>query len=208
MTNLALRPSVAQLVLDLEATGALTPVSLDLPEETTLDQYDGVLYFIGTVKKGCSWWAGDAVIFGEGSYGHEVEQVADSLGLAPETVGHYASVCAKIPRSRRRPTLSFGVHALVRDCSAGEQKRWLDRAEKNDWGTRELKEAMDEAAAKARGEQQQIEGTQAPAARKVDKALVVEVAYAIVRDAKEIDDGFVAIPVETMARLRSALGEE
>lgn len=198
-----------QLALDLQHAGALTLVSLELEDEIPLDQYESLGTFFGTLKRAASWWLGDWLIFGEATYGERVSQAMEATGLAQETLAYYRSVCEKVPRSRRLPQLGFGHHALVRNLAPRQQERWLQKALKNDWPEATLKSEIAEWERKQKGEQQTLDtGDDRAAPKRVDKDGVVEVGWAILRDAREIDDGYVAIPTETFTRLKAMLGAE
>lgn len=207
MTDIAIPETGLQLALDLDRAGALTAVSLDLTAEIDITRYEALGTFLGSLKRSASWWIGDWLLFGEATHGELMAQAMNATGLAQETLTHYRNVCEQIPKSRRRPNLSFGVHALVRTFTPAKQKSWLDKAEKNEWDAQALKHAIADVTAKETGEQTTIEGT-SPTRRKVDKALVVEAAFAVVRDMRDAEDPtYMLVPVETITRLLAALGE-
>ena len=208
MTEIAPHPHLetgVQLLLDLQDAGAVTPVSLDLDDpELPFERYEALGGFLGRISRSSRWWLGDWLIFGEGAYGERVYQAAAATGLNEETLQHYRRVCESVPKSRRFESLSFGCHALVAGLPPAAQKRWLKKAEAEGWGTRELALALREAEHEAGGQQGSFDGTEPG---ETDHGMLEEVARAILRDARELDDGDYAVPREDIERLKAAVGE-
>jgi hypothetical protein len=77
-------------------------------------------------------------------YGETYAQAVHATGLAEQTLTNYASVCNRIPRSRRRPphVLKFSVHAEVAYLPPADQEKWLKEAVANKWKRRDLREAL------------------------------------------------------------------
>lgn len=192
------------LMVQLEQAGAVSETQLLLTDpDLPYDTYESLGAFLGAVKRRTSWYIGDWLNFGEGVYGERFAQAASATGLNEQTLLHYQFVCRQVPESRRKPNLAFGVHALVARMEPAEQRYWLDRAARREWGEKELREAI----RKKRNEQAPPlfpdgeEGGQ--------RTVLSEVAQAILRDARQHDDGqHWLIPNEDMARLKAALGVE
>lgn len=200
-----------QLRLDAEAfeglatlaqAGALTPVAFDVEAfgELTYDQYELFAGAFGAVNRSCAWWIGDLLNAAEAVHGESFAQIAYRTGLSEQTLLNRKYVCAHVPPSRRRATLPFSVHAEVAPLSAKQQKYWLDRAEKGGWTRDILREHM---RAKRKEEKPTIPGSdEGPGS-------LMEVAYAILRDAQPAEDAqHYLVPNEDIVRLRAALGEE
>jgi hypothetical protein len=190
-------------IVALAEAGAITPTSLDLSDpELPFETYEALGAYLGRMNRSCSWWIGDWLVFGEGAYGEKFAQAVHATGLAEQTLLNRAYVSRNVARSLRRAAVPFSVHAEVAPLPPREQKRWLDRAEKQAWTRADLRAAM-----KAR--RTETEPPEARSGEPVEGALLEEVARAILRDAREHDDpGFYLIPAEDVARLRAALGEE
>lgn len=135
------------LMAQLEAAGAITKTSLVLPPDTSFAQFEALFLMTLEARDSMCWWLGDLINFGEKVYGETYAQAVEITGLTVHTLQQYASVCGRIPRSRRRPPrrLSFSTHAAVAYESPGEQERWLKLAEKNGWKRSQLREALSEA---------------------------------------------------------------
>lgn len=184
----------------LERAGAANRVGLTLPGELTLDQWAAIGVALGEADQTYKWWCGDWANGGEELFGEEHAQYIESTGLAPETLRQYQRICRDIPVERRRPNLSMSVHRLVSGLSAAEQTKWLDACEANGWGRQALALALGVQPVGALGVG---DGGDTPTGEQVE-----EVARAILRDATEHDEHSYLVPVEDIARLRAALGEE
>lgn len=193
-----------QLLLDLEAAGAISPTSLDLSGmEISYDRAEALAGFLGRVKRSSSWWVGDFLIFAEGAYGEKFAQAAAATGLEEQTLLNYSYVCRQIPASRRIAGLPFSVHAEVAALKPREQKYWLDKALKGGWSRAELRARM---KAKRKDEAPALPIDDDPPA----DGLLEEVARAILRDVTRHpdDSSLMIVPSDDIARLEAALGGE
>jgi hypothetical protein len=132
MTDLAIRePSGLEALAALERAGAITPVGLVASKLAglTIDEYEMLGRALGRAEAGIIWLVGDYLNIGEKVYGDDFYQVADAVGLAPQTLTNRRSICDRVPRSRRRLGLTFSHHAEVAYLEPEEQKRWLKQAE-------------------------------------------------------------------------------
>lgn len=199
-TQLVIADDTLSLVDVLREAGAITPTQLDLSTagDLSYERYEALGAYLGQINRSCSWWVGDWMLYGEGTYGEKYAQAITVTGLAEQTLLNRIYVCKHVPPSRRRSALSFSVHAEVAPLNAKEQRYWLDRAEKGGWTRAQLREAM---KAKRKDEKPTIDLDGSEGLR--------EVAEAILRDAvPHIDSQHHLIPNEDIARLKSALGRE
>lgn len=142
MNEIVATPSKGiQLLAELEASGAITATSLSLPPDLPFDQYEALMTMFGQLHRTSAWLIGDGLNFGERVYGETYAQAATATGLSNGTLVNYASVCAHIPRSRRRPNVPFSTHAEVAYLDPDEQNEWLDQAAANKWTKAELRQA-------------------------------------------------------------------
>jgi len=198
--QLALDGAAFQHIVALADAGAITATSLQLDTVVDYDTYEALGAYIGRMNRSCSWWIGDWLAYGEGMFPDRYAQAASVTGLAEQTLLNRVYVCKNIPPSRRRAALSFSVHSEVAPLSAREQKMWLDRAERQGMSQKELRAAM---KATRKDEQPPVDDGDP------DADSVLEVAKAILRDARPAEDGaHHLIPNEDIARLRAAMGEE
>lgn len=220
-TSTALVPvedvGLVQLVLDLEKGGALTKVSLDLTDtKMPIDRWLALGRFLGDIDGSTRWWIGDWLIFGEGIYGEESAQGVDDIhgrydeaqritGLDHGTLMNIRSICARIPRERRRPEVKFWIHAEVAALEPNEQKAWLTKAIKNGWNRAQLREAIREA--KGGDPADPNPGNGGGASRLSQSEQLHAAAHLVWVQAQKATDGSFVVPPEPMAQLAAALGE-
>jgi hypothetical protein len=141
-TDLALR---TDLLVRLEETGWLGPVGLRIDDpRLSFERYEALGVLLGRVGSAVRWAVGDWLAFGEQLYGERAAQASEALGMSPEGRQEAIRVALAIPRSHRRPSLSWGTH---RACAAkwidpAQRQELLDRAEREGWGTREMAAAV------------------------------------------------------------------
>jgi len=198
--------TAVELLIELERGGAATPVSLQLPD-VDWDTYLSVGAFIGEVKRRTSWYLGDWLIHGQGSFAERFSQAHVVTGLAEQTLLGYMFVSENVPPARRKANVPFSCHAAVARLDPKEQKHWLDACEKHGWSYAELRERMKAAR---KDTKPALPGLESPEPGEPDTKLLIEVGHAIVQHAREHDEdgSLVVIPREDLARLKSALGEE
>lgn len=189
-------------IVALADAGAITATSLELTDpDMSYDTYEALGAYLGRMNRSCSWWVGDWLAFGEGVFPDRYAQAAAATGLAEQTLLNRVYVCKNIPPSRRRAALSFSVHSEVASLPAKEQKQWLDRAERQGMSQKELRAAM---KATRKDERPALHEGDEP-----DAETLRDIAKAILRDARQADDGqHHLVPNEDIARLRAAMGEE
>jgi len=147
-------PGGLALLAELERNGWLTLTSVDLPPDAvTYDQYDALLHWAGQLHESSCWIIGDLINYGEKVYGQTYAQAVEATGLAEQTLTNYASVCGRIPRSRRRLGLKFGVHAEVAYMAPKERDGWLKAAATNGWGRSRLREELAPLRAEVRAKE-------------------------------------------------------
>lgn len=131
-----------RLLAKLEQSGAVTETSLTLPPDLPFDQYEALARMFGQLHRTSAWLLGDLLNYGEKVYGETYTQASEATGLAEQTLMNYASVCGRVPRSRRRKTLPFSVHAEVASLPPAEQEMWLKRAASEKWTRGRIREEL------------------------------------------------------------------
>lgn len=130
------------LLSALEKTGAITDVALRLPPDLPYAQYEALMATLCDRRDKIQWLIGDLILYGEKVYGETYSQAEAVTGLAYQTLANYASVCSRIPRSRRRPRVKFSTHALVASLEPNDQKKWLKLADDNHWTRQQLHDEL------------------------------------------------------------------
>ncbi len=122
-----------------------TNTSLQIPEGTTIEEWDKIGGALKRFHKANKWWIGDWLNFGERKYGEMFSQVMDDTELEYHTLQKYKWVASMIKMSLRRNNLSFTHHELTAGMKPKEQERWLSEAEEEKWDTREMAKQIKEA---------------------------------------------------------------
>src|SRR5262245_16804 len=88
----------------------------DLPYST----FEDVCSLLGVLHEAVRFAIGDAIVQGEALYGEEAYQAIEALNLSEESRREYVRVALRVPRSRRRKTLSWSHHRAVAALSPSE----------------------------------------------------------------------------------------
>ena len=131
----------ADLLASLEESGWLSSTALviDRPD-LSYEKYTALGVLIGKVGTAVKWWVGDYLMFGEALYGERAAQASEALNLSAEGRQECLRVALAVPRSRRRPSLSWWHHRIVaaRWLTLPQREQLLDEAEREGLTTREL----------------------------------------------------------------------
>lgn len=181
---------------------------------------------LGHVDRSLRWWIGDWINKGDALFGHEASQgfegtVSDRYneaeritGLDHQTLLNISSICASVARSRRRSELGFWVHQEVAKLTPDEQKEWLKKAVDNNWGKRDLREALREAGLRSGrelppgGSPGRSERGGAPEGDHLSDVDRVEQAARRVYHQGQVRNGEAHVPLEAWRQLAASLGEE
>ncbi|MEU8792994.1 LmbU family transcriptional regulator [Streptomyces sp. NPDC048643] len=128
-----------------------TRVGLQMPELMAYDEWERAGRQLADVLDSSSWWLGDWLVYGKDHYTDRYQRGIRAVGLSYQTLRNYAWVSRRFPHPRRRAALSFQHHAELASMPAEEQDRWLERAERQEWTTKQLRSAL---RAARRSEQQ------------------------------------------------------
>jgi len=121
---------------------AVRRISLGLPEDLPLDDWQRVGERIAVTRESSSWWLGDWLIHGESAYPDRYQHALAALRLDYQTLRNYAWVCRRFSPGRRRAGLSFGHHAELAALPPDEQDLWLDQAEQCRWSRNALRKQV------------------------------------------------------------------
>lgn len=119
-----------------------TRTSLQMPELMAYDEWERAGRQLADVLDSSSWWLGDWLVYGKDHYIDRYQRGIRAVGLSYQTLRNYAWVARRFPCPRRRAGLSFQHHAELASMPAEEQDRWLERAEQQQWTTKQLRGAL------------------------------------------------------------------
>jgi hypothetical protein len=94
------------------------------------------------VGRGCRWWIGDWLRYGNARYGEKYKTAASITGYDAHSLMNMAYVASRVDPSRRRENLSFSHHAELAALPSEEQERWLGRIETDRLSVRALRCAL------------------------------------------------------------------
>lgn len=162
MTDLAPIASTGSLEHWHATTGLpvmCTPTGLALPDDLTIEEWRALAPPLFGAARASMWWVGDWVTAGErfDSYA----EAALELGLGKGTLKNAASVCRRLPPSRRRDDLPFWLHAeIIGALEPDEWDDWIRRAATERWTMAQLRAAIRDSKALPAGSS---EGAPTPA---------------------------------------------
>lgn len=183
------------------------PTALELPDFLDFDDWSELLRSLVRAESSFRWWIGDAINYGDRTYGDTYTQAFDATGLAYDTLVSYAYVARAVESSTRVENLSWSHHRAVAKLDPVEQELALRKAIDEDWTVALLSEYV-------RGDQEPpVEpagGNPAARAERVGPLeRVASVATALLRAATP-DAGNPtrsSVPAKLLRDLEIALGE-
>jgi DNA modification methylase len=112
-----------------------TRTSLEIPPDTTIDEWLKIGVALKNLYRANKWWIGDWINFGasKAEYGEMYTQALDETDYRYETLRNYKWVASQVEMSRRRDNLSFSHHFEVAKFKPEEQTIWLEKADKHKW---------------------------------------------------------------------------
>lgn len=119
-----------------------TKVGLQMPTGMAYDEWERSGRQLAGLIDSSSWWLGDWLVYGKDHYTDRYERGIRAIGLSYQTLRNYAWVSRRFDLSRRRAALSFQHHAELASMPVEEQDLWLDRAEQQQWTTKQLRGAL------------------------------------------------------------------
>lgn len=111
---------------------------LALTDNTTFEAFQSVWETLTTIHGACPWWIGDAINEGERKFGEVYAQAVDLTSLKYDTLSKYAWVARSIPKTRRRPELSFTHHLNAMRAPEDLRDDLLTKAIRESLSTRDV----------------------------------------------------------------------
>jgi len=115
------------------------PTGLVVIGNPTFEEWEQCGKLLAHIQKRVHWWIGDWLNYGECTYGEMYAQALDETGYSYSTLATDKWVTDKIEPSRRRENLRFSHHREVAGLPAPEQDKWLNKAEKENLGPKDLR---------------------------------------------------------------------
>ncbi|WP_312038447.1 LmbU family transcriptional regulator [Streptomyces galbus] len=119
-----------------------TKVGLHIPAGLAFEEWENAGRQLSGLLNSSSWWLGDWLVYGKAHYADRYERGIRAAGLQYQTLRNYAWVSRRFDLDRRRSALSFQHHAELASLPLDAQETWLDRAERMQWSTKQLRNAI------------------------------------------------------------------
>jgi hypothetical protein len=123
-------------------------LGLNIPENEVIEAPDiaALLDHAEGMKSSLSWALGDLVVYARKTQNDDwMNYLSHRLNL--RTLNNYASIAGKFPRERRHPDLSFRHHDAVKGLEPEQADEWLDKAERQELSSDDLRQAIKDVAA-------------------------------------------------------------
>ena len=121
-----------------------------MPAELSFEDWQRAGLQISSLINSSVWWLGDWLVYGKDHFADRYQRGVRAAGLQYQTLRNYAWVSRRFELGRRRSGLSFQHHAEVAPLPVHEQEWWLDRAERESWSTKQLRNAIRHSQGKER----------------------------------------------------------
>lgn len=115
------------------------PTGLVVTGNPTFEEWEQCGKLLAHIQKRIHWWIGDWLNYGERTYGEKYAQALGETCYSYSTLATDKWVTGKIESSRRRENLRFSHHREVAGLPAPEQDKWLNKAEKENLGPKDLR---------------------------------------------------------------------
>lgn len=126
--------------------GRLTLTALTISAPMRFEEWEEILHRLMIMNECSGWWLGDALLYGESTYGEKYSQAVEVTGKSYQTLANYVFVCRAIPQEERREDLTFSHHAEVAGIKDPlDRALWLAKAASEDWSVSALRRARQEA---------------------------------------------------------------
>lgn len=123
----------------------LSSTGLKFLEPLTYEEFENICYVLGQWNQAVRFAIGDAIMAGEEMFGQDAYQAFESLNLSEDAMREYVRVSQRVPRSRRRASLSWSHHRAVAALPPPEQTQWLRQASSSGMSHHALREALRES---------------------------------------------------------------
>lgn len=118
---------------------------LEIDRGLKFDQWQRIGGVLRGIEGSIQFWIGDWIRYGEHEYGEKYSQAVEATNLDYQTLQDAVYVAQNVPISLRNENLSFSHHRAVASLPQTSQKKWLDRAEREELSYRELRKRIERA---------------------------------------------------------------
>lgn len=139
------RGRMARQVIETGEYVELNDVGLVFADHTPFVVWEVVTNQLLKAEKSIRWWIGDALRFGEATYGEKYTQAMDATGYSYSTLSQSVWVANKYPElSLRKDNCTFRQHEVVAALEPDEREEVLEIAYVKGWTDRQLRDEVAE----------------------------------------------------------------
>lgn len=128
------------LETQLAIPSELSHSGLALPPGLPFQRWQEIGQTLARIDRAYRWWVGDWLNYGEQTYGEMYDEALATTGLDYSSLNQCKWVAGRVEFVRRRTNLSWAHHSEVAALAPGEQDKWLERAEANNWTRQQFRE--------------------------------------------------------------------
>ena len=107
----------------------ISETGLKFLQRVSYEEWEHIGKGLSLFHKAIHWITGDWLRFGSENYPEKWSQAIDITGFSYHTLQNDAWVASRIPPSRRRKNLSWGIHAELAKLEPAEQEIWFKKIE-------------------------------------------------------------------------------
>jgi len=112
------------------------------PAKMKFRRWEQLIATLNAMEDAVPWWIGDALNFGEQSFGEKYAQAVEITGYRKTYLQNICWLSSRIPMQRRRAALGISMHQEVASLEPEFQDQWLKSAEENQLTRRELRHSI------------------------------------------------------------------
>ncbi len=124
------------------STKEAKPTGLTLPASLSYDDWRLRGQQLKVMTGALQWWWGDLLNFGEKKYGEKYTEAVEDWGLKHGTARNMAAISREFEMSLRNDKLTWNHHVAIAGLPQKEQVKLLNKAEKENLSSRDLRELV------------------------------------------------------------------
>jgi hypothetical protein len=94
---------------------------------------------LAAITTGAPWWLGDALVYGDYTYGEKYAKAVEATGRSVNTLKNYRWVAGKVPPENRDAALPWRTYREIARLDTAEQADWIARVKAEGWTADDLR---------------------------------------------------------------------
>jgi hypothetical protein len=150
-SQLASRSPAGDLPEEVLKQVEFTEVGLVLDPALSISSWTDLMAHLGRVEARIPWWIGDALAFGQHTYGSKYADAVEATGRSLQTLKNYAWVARSVPVENRDPNLPWRLYREVARLDPAQQREWIAQARDETWTADDLRRELTAASNREQG---------------------------------------------------------